>query len=85
MSIYINKKLALLVEGDGEGEGEENILEVHKGQDNYCTSMPSALLIVSYFILPTLPPFWSLEHQFIVQQTPQHLVMPSLSRIMGCL
>jgi hypothetical protein len=31
MSIYINKKLALLVEGDGEGEGEENILEVHKG------------------------------------------------------
>ena len=31
MSIYINKKLALLVEGDGEGEGEEIILEVHKG------------------------------------------------------
>ena len=81
MSIYINKKLALQV----EGKGEENISEVHKGQDNYCTSMPSAPLIVSYFILPILPLFRSLEHQFILQPTPQQLVMASSSRIMGCL
>jgi len=66
-------------------EGEENLLEVNKGQDNYCTSMPSAPFIASYFILSTLPPFRSLEHQFIIQPTPQQLVMASSSRIMGCL
>jgi hypothetical protein len=52
MSIYIKNKV----------EVEENLMEVHKVENNEWIDMSSFSLIVSYFILHTLPLFRLLKH-----------------------
>jgi hypothetical protein len=66
-----------------EFEGKENPMKVYKREDNDWTYMPSSPLIAFYFVLHTFSPFKPLEHQFVLQQTPQRLVMAAFSWIMG--
>ena len=62
---------------DVKGGGKSR--EVHKREDNDWTYMKSSPPITTFFVLHILPSFQPFEHQFIVQPTPQRLMMVDLA------
>jgi hypothetical protein len=56
--LYILHKKKLELHVEVKVKGEENLLEVHKGEDNELTGMSSSPHITSYFVIHIASPVW---------------------------